>query len=61
VLGRVFSDSFAGIAPASAPGFVVAELVGAAAGLALHRALSAVEPSPMSRPAAPTTVPVGPE
>jgi glycerol uptake facilitator-like aquaporin len=29
VLGRMFSDSFAGIAPASAPGFVLAELVGA--------------------------------
>ena len=28
--GRMFSDSFAGIAPASVPGFVVAELVGAA-------------------------------
>ena len=27
--GRMFSDSFAGIAPASVPGFVVAELVGA--------------------------------
>ena len=28
--GRMFSDSFAGIAPASVPGFVVAELCGAA-------------------------------
>jgi glycerol uptake facilitator-like aquaporin len=37
--GRMFSDSFAGIAPASAPGFVLAELVGATAGLVLHRAL----------------------
>ena len=36
--GRMFSDSFAGIAPASAPGFVAAELVGAVIGLALHRA-----------------------
>jgi len=36
--GRMFSDSFAGIAPASAPGFVVAQLVGAALGLAIHRA-----------------------
>ena len=26
--GRMFSDSFAGIAPASVPGFVIAELVG---------------------------------
>jgi arsenate reductase len=28
-IGRVFSDTFAGIAPASVPGFVVAQLVGA--------------------------------
>lgn len=46
VLGRMFSDSFAGIAPSSAPGFVIAELVGAAIGLAVHRVL---EPRP--RPA----------
>jgi glycerol uptake facilitator-like aquaporin len=39
--GRMFSDSFAGIAPASVPGFVAAELVGAVVGVALHRALSA--------------------
>ncbi len=37
--GRMFSDSFAGIAPASAPGFVVAQLLGAAIGVALHNAL----------------------
>ncbi|WP_428505294.1 aquaporin [Roseateles sp.] len=40
VFGRMFSDSFAGIAPASAPGFVLAELLGAVLGLALHHALS---------------------
>ena len=39
VFGRMFSDSFAGIAPASAPGFVLAELIGAGLGLSLHRAL----------------------
>ncbi len=39
VFGRMFSDSFAGISPASAPGFVAAEFVGAAIGLALHQAL----------------------
>ena len=39
VLGRMLSDSFAGIAPGSALGFVVAQCVGAVAGLALHRAL----------------------
>jgi glycerol uptake facilitator-like aquaporin len=35
VVGRMFSDSFAGIAPASAPVFVAAELVGAVLGTAL--------------------------
>lgn len=39
VLGRMFSDTFAGIAPGSAPGFVVAELAGAGLGLAMHAAL----------------------
>jgi glycerol uptake facilitator-like aquaporin len=34
-LGRVLSDTFAGIAPASALGFVAAQIVGAAVGLAL--------------------------
>jgi glycerol uptake facilitator-like aquaporin len=34
-VGRMFSNTFAGIAPASVPGFVVAQLVGGALGLAL--------------------------
>jgi glycerol uptake facilitator-like aquaporin len=34
--GRMFSDSFAGIAPASVPGFVVAEIAGAMMALWLH-------------------------
>ncbi len=34
-IGRVFSDSFAGIAPGSAPGFVVAQIIGAGVGVAL--------------------------
>jgi glycerol uptake facilitator-like aquaporin len=38
-VGRVFSDTFAGIAPASVPGFVLAQLAGAAVGLALVRVL----------------------
>jgi glycerol uptake facilitator-like aquaporin len=38
--GRMFSDSFAGIAPSSVPGFVVAELVGAGIGVLIHRAMS---------------------
>jgi glycerol uptake facilitator-like aquaporin len=39
VLGRMLTDSFAGIAPASAPGFIVAQCVGAWLGLQLHRLL----------------------
>jgi len=39
VFGRLFSDSFAGIAPGSAGGFVVAQCVGAAIGLAIHKGL----------------------
>lgn len=46
VLGRMLSDSFAGIAPGSAPGFVLAQLAGAATGLAIHGALE-----PRRRPA----------
>lgn len=41
VFGRMLSDSFAGIAPTSAPGFVIAQLVGAAVGLGINRALQA--------------------
>ncbi|HSV45593.1 MAG TPA: MIP/aquaporin family protein [Ramlibacter sp.] len=54
-LGRMFSDSFAGIAPASVPGFVLAQLAGAAMGLAIHRLLQprATEPSPMGATLAP--------
>jgi glycerol uptake facilitator-like aquaporin len=37
--GRMFSDSFAGIAPSSVPGFVVAEFIGAGLGLGIHHAL----------------------
>ena len=37
VMGRMFSDSFAGIAPASAPGFVVAESLGAVGGVLLDQ------------------------
>lgn len=36
VFGRMFSNSFSGIAPTSAPVFVIAELIGGAIGLALH-------------------------
>lgn len=34
-IGRVFSDTFAGIAPGSVPGFISAQIIGAAVGLAL--------------------------
>lgn len=40
--GRMFSDSFAGIAPASAPGFMLAQAVGAGLGVWLHRLLGPV-------------------
>ena len=39
--GRMFSESFAGIAPASVPGFVVAELGGAALAVLVNRLLRA--------------------
>ncbi len=42
--GRMFSDSFAGIAPASVPGFVAAQLAGAALAVLAHRALGAFRP-----------------
>ncbi len=39
VLGRMLSDSFAGIAPSSALGFVVAQCVGAVVGVGIARVL----------------------
>ena len=47
--GRMFSDSFAGIAPGSVTGFVAAQFAGAALGLALHAALGRT-PSATARP-----------
>jgi arsenate reductase len=38
-VGRMFSNTFAGIAPASVPGFVAAQLVGGAAAVLVVRAL----------------------
>lgn len=38
--GRMFSDSFAGIAPSSVPGFMAAQLIGAGIGAAIHHALT---------------------
>jgi glycerol uptake facilitator-like aquaporin len=37
--GRMFSDTFAGIAPANVPAFAISECIGAALGLMLHRLL----------------------
>lgn len=45
-VGRMFSDTFAGIAPPSVPGFIAAQVIGAAIGLMLVRALSARGPKP---------------
>jgi glycerol uptake facilitator-like aquaporin len=39
VFGRMFSDSFAGIAPGSAFAFVIAQCIGAVMGTAIHSAL----------------------
>ena len=36
-IGRMFSDTFAGIAPTSAPGFIAAQLIGGVVGLLLVR------------------------
>lgn len=38
-IGRMFSNTFAGIAPASVPGFIAAQLAGALAAVLLVRAL----------------------
>ena len=60
--GRMFSDSFAGIAPSSVPGFVVAEFVGAGIGVAIHRALSPAPvevPLPSSREAKKSAIAAG--
>lgn len=43
-IGRVFSDTFAGIAPTSVPGFVAAQVVGAGIGLALTMLLYPATP-----------------
>jgi glycerol uptake facilitator-like aquaporin len=50
-VGRIFSDTFAGIAPASVPGFVLAQLLGGAVAIGVVRALY-----PDAGPAAATDV-----
>ncbi len=54
-VGRIFSDSFAGIAPASAPGYVLAQVLGGAVGFALVRLL---HPDLTGQAASPAVVPV---
>ena len=44
--GRMFSESFAGIAPSSVPAFVVAELCGAAVAVRVHRAFGGAPVAP---------------
>ncbi|HYB51804.1 MAG TPA: MIP/aquaporin family protein [Burkholderiaceae bacterium] len=44
--GRMFSNTFAGIAPANVPGFVLAELVGAAIGLGICTMLEGDDEKP---------------
>ncbi|GGO96293.1 aquaporin [Wenjunlia tyrosinilytica] len=53
-LGRAFTDTFAGIAPASVPGFVLAQIVGAVLGLAL---VAAVFGAPAGEAGAPPAQP----
>ena len=54
VFGRMFSDSFAGIAPQSAPAFVLAQLAGAALGVVLHAWLGQQAPASSSASSTPT-------
>ncbi|HKX39730.1 MAG TPA: MIP/aquaporin family protein [Burkholderiaceae bacterium] len=49
VLGRMLSNTFAGISPSSAPAFVAAQFVGAALALWVHRALGPVTSIPASQ------------
>jgi arsenate reductase len=51
-VARMFSDTFAGIAPPSVAGFVLAQLVGSALGYLLVRALYPAVPAPISQGAA---------
>jgi glycerol uptake facilitator-like aquaporin len=59
--GRMFSDSFAGISPASVPAFAVAELCGAAIGVGVdrlfRRAPAAAEPGGSEAPDEPPLSP----
>ena len=62
-IGRMFSDTFAGIAPSSAPGFIAAQLIGGAVGFALVRLFypdqTGPTPRPRSSPIKPRSTPTG--
>jgi len=51
-IGRAFSGTFAGIAPGSVPGFVLAQLVGGAVGVALVLVFYPARPAAPAEPAA---------
>jgi len=59
VVGRMFSDSFAGIAPSAAPGFIMAQMLGIVIALGVNRVLSphvaTAAPAPTAHARAPTT------
>jgi glycerol uptake facilitator-like aquaporin len=52
--GRMFSESFAGIAPADVPGFAIAELCGAAVAVMAHRVFSGTAVAPGASDARPS-------
>ena len=54
VFGRLLSDTFAGIAPASVPAFVLAEIAGAVLAFVADRLLRPVTPMPDPSPLAST-------
>jgi arsenate reductase len=54
-VGRMFSDTFAGIAPASAPGFIAAQIAGGFLAWAVIKVLYGQEPSCISLPSAAVT------
>jgi glycerol uptake facilitator-like aquaporin len=56
-VGRAFTDTFAGIAPASVPGFVAAQVVGGGAGIALTAVLFGRRPAPAPVPEPPLPEP----
>lgn len=58
-IGRAFTDSFAGIAPASVPAFVAAQIAGAVLGLALVAVLFGGRSTPATSDSVPAPAPAG--